>query len=1235
MCRLTSNAFCIILFCGSICNISNAQTNDNGWWHNKQRKIHYQPQGSDFVRVNGGLRFNRALYGTNTGFRIETGDLPEFAFYMPGMGGNFKLGLIAGNNSKWLIDAQNIKTIYRPGSMVYEIKDPLLGNGLLKLTILALANREGMIIQYTLTGVEQKTELIWVYGGASGKRFSRDGDIGADPESSFYLHPEYCTDNTFQIKENKFQLHYGTGKVLSEMELYEIQHIPSQGIKTGGTAQNLKSMAGVFAAGTLAHLADAAKQQLPSVLYQSSASSTPVITGKISLTNQTGYYLLQNSPLDSLPGYNELPVIFNHAESARKKIVDRVTLVTPDLYLNTLGGALGIAADAIWETPSYMHGAIAWRMRLPAWRGAYTADPLGWHDRARTHFSSYAKSQVTTPESGPVTPDTALHFARQLEKMGTAMFSSGYICRNPNGDIRPHHYDMNLVFIDQLMTHFNWTGDIAFAKQIWPVIQKHFDWEKRNFDADGDGLYDAYCCIWASDALQYSGGGVTHSSAYNYRANKLAAELAVKIGEDGSIYKKEADKILQAIQTKLWIPEKGWYAEYKDLLGLKSIHPSAALWTIYHTIDSEVPDIFQAYQSLRYIDNEIPHIPVRAIGFPDSGFVLSTTSWHPYTWSINNVALAENLHAALAYWQGGRADAAFHLWKTSILESMYLSSSPGGFQQLPFYDAVRGELYRDFADPIGMAARSLVEGVFGILPDALNNKLVIRPGYPLDWDHATLKIADIDFNFKRTGNDDRYTIISSFVKPLQLHLQVRAARDEIRSVKLNGKNISWKMTDTVMSVPRIEIEAGLLNKYIIDIEWAGDPLTTVTTKPDYSPGNMLVADTKKASLLQIYDPQQMLTQVSTTNKSLEARINLSEGNKTIFVKLKQGSFSWWQPVCFKVKPAAEIVMTGSTEKNSLRFRVLNHSMTGDATITVNRGSNAFVQQISLNKENTIDISVQQKLLRAGTNLIEIEAGRNKIKGYLQQWNIDRQEKNIYEKINLTPFFNDRVTNIFSNNYLSPRPQSPTLQLPTHGIGNWCYPLATAIIDDNGLRQRAGTNNEIVLEQGIPFSTPGPGPNQNVSFTSLWDNYPDSISIPLSGKAMHIYLLMAGSTNPMQSRFVNGELIVKYKDGTTAILSLINPETWWPIEQDYVEDGYAFTFNQPKPPRLHLKTGLVHTDFKNYTSIKGFSNRAIDGGAATILDLPLDETKELETLTVRTMANDVLIGLMSATLLRSK
>jgi hypothetical protein len=149
--------------------------------------------------------------------------------------------------------------------------------------------------------------------------------------------------------------------------------------------------------------------------------------------------------------------------------------------MNALGPALSIAADAVWEDPSFMHGAVAWRMRLNGWRGAYLADVMGWHDRARKHFNGYALSQVTTPASGPVVADTALHLGRQLERLGTSLFSSGYISRNPGGDLRAHHYDMNLVFIDQLLNHFNWTGDTAYVKQMWPLLVRHLELGKTKF----------------------------------------------------------------------------------------------------------------------------------------------------------------------------------------------------------------------------------------------------------------------------------------------------------------------------------------------------------------------------------------------------------------------------------------------------------------------------------------------------------------------------------------------------------------------------------------------------------------------------------------------------------------------------------------------------------------------------------------------------------------------------------
>ncbi|MEP6514514.1 MAG: DUF4450 domain-containing protein [Parafilimonas sp.] len=88
------------------------------------------------------------MYGGNTAFRAEAGDLPEFAMYMPGMGGNLKFGIIANGKSKWLIDAQYIKAIYQAGSMLYGIKDDLLKDGLIKLQVIANEPYSHTIIFY-------------------------------------------------------------------------------------------------------------------------------------------------------------------------------------------------------------------------------------------------------------------------------------------------------------------------------------------------------------------------------------------------------------------------------------------------------------------------------------------------------------------------------------------------------------------------------------------------------------------------------------------------------------------------------------------------------------------------------------------------------------------------------------------------------------------------------------------------------------------------------------------------------------------------------------------------------------------------------------------------------------------------------------------------------------------------------------------------------------------------------
>lgn len=1078
-----------------------------------ERSLRYTPDGQDFVIVNGKNKFNRALYGTNTGFRVETGDVPEFALYLPRMGGNLSFSI--GNKQKTIAlnDAAHIESRYRAGSRIYNITDSLVGKGSICLTALAMSQAEGIILKVETFGIPDKTVFSWKFGGVSDTRFSREGDLGVDPIDCFELKPEYCKGNIYTLNKNSFSLTFG--------------------------AKQDKKLVGTF----------------PTKATLSIDPGLPVLLGKMNLSGNATFYLAIKIPESTeTTSYSSLPSIFEKSETNRAALASRIKIETPDPYLNTLGGTLAVAADGIWSGETWLHGAVGWRMPLSGWRAAYTGDVLGWHNRARKHFDAYATSQVTdvAPTRSHPSQDTALNLARAEKSWGTQMYSNGYICRNPHENNKMHHYDMNMCYIDELLWHLNWTGDLEYATKIWPVLASSLAWEKRNYDPDNDGLYDAYCCIWASDALYYNSGAVTHSSAYNYRANKMAAEIAAKIGQDSKPYAKEAANILKALNARLWISDKGHWAEYQDFMREKKVHESAAVWTIYHAIDSEVHDAFQGYQATRYLDTEIPHIPVVGKGLKDEGYAtISTSNWLPYSWSINNVVFAEVAHTALSYWQVGRNEEGFKLLKSSILDGMYLGASPGNVGQISYYDAARGESYRDFGDPIGTTSRAVVEGLFGIIPDAMNGQLILRPGFPQSWDHAAITTPDIKFNFKRSGKTDTYIVQPHFEKPLIVKLQIKACSDSITSLTLNGKAIEWKLAEAANGYPLIEIITSDYGK--IEIIWGGKKLANQYTEI-ISRQNAQFEFRSDAQIINLMDSQNVLSKPDLRTNTINGTVVGATGHRTIFVELAQGQMKWWQP---------------------------------------------------------INIEIEQRMIKKMAKFSNVN-GKNR------------------EQVKMDQFFNDSVTNIFKNKYLSPRSPYTTLQIPTQGIGEWCHPTSTATIDDAGIRKNV-QNNVLQTKLGVPFHTPSTG--KNIAFTSHWDNFPRIINIPLSGSASHAYLLMAGTTNHMQTHFVNGRINVEYTDDTSDTLELINPENWCPIEQDYFENGLAFKLNAPRPYRLHLKTGLVSNDLEKDLKIDGVYGRKIDGGAALLLDMPLNNTKILRKISVQTVANDVIIGLMSVTLQR--
>jgi hypothetical protein len=1153
------------------------------------RPLHFHPVDGAFVVENGKESFNRPLFGANTAFRVDAGDRPEFSLYLPGRGGNLRLGFRTASGAKWLINADYITARYGNGVMSYEVRDSLLGTGEIDLVAEALNSAAGgLIVQAVLKGGPGSCQLVAAYGGANGAKGARGGDIGTEkvPMTQYFqLRAEYCAGDKFTVSKSGFAMHSEAADVL-----------------------------GVMPDGATVSLAEAQKWNSISGLIASSGTGTPaepVAVGIIPLPAGAPVYVALDrlakangdgvTPTDSgQPGTAaEMPKAFEGAREAWERVATQVVVDTPDAFINAAVPALCTAADSIWDAHSkaFMHGAVAWRVKLLGWRGAYAGDELGWHERTVGHLMNYLPTQNTNPipaaetgEPSAVPQDEAVRLANNEPEL------------HSNGDLSHSHYDMNLPGMDVLFRHLLWTGDLDFARRHWAEIERHFAWERRlfrrPFGPDKLPLYEAYCCIWASDDLQYSGGGVTHASAYNYYHNKMAARVAELIHEDKTPYETEAAQILKAMRSELWLPDRGWYAENKDLLGLQLTHPNAGVWTFYHTIDSEVATAEQAWEMSRFVDTQIPHIPMLGEGVPTGPtgnyFTVSTTSWMPYTWSTNNVVMAEAAHTALGYWQAGRADVAFRLFKGCILDSMYMGLCPGNVGMCTQFDMARNESQRDFGDGIGMTSRALIEGLFGVRPDALAGELTIEPGFPAEWDFAKIRHPDFAIAFRRDGLTENWQIEPHFPKGMALRLVLPALRDDIASVTINGKAAGWHPVEDAVGVPLVEIESPAGAAYSVSITWKGDvpaaapvekfiyretgaatvPATSFWRADPMEPiiyGSGLVgAKFSSAKVVGVDDPQKVLTWLDIDRNGVNGFIGMTSssaalGHRTVFARLKQGGMTWSAPIGIDIR-------TGDSE----------YPMTDWTRTPVVHGT--------------------------------------------------------WETLDLSAILNDKVTQIFKNAYRSPRSPYCSLAIPTQGIGSWIRndPVkslhASANIDDTGLRAAADKNGgRFLLPQGIPFLTAGVGGVNNIAFASQWDNYPREVAVPLTGKASHIYLLMAGSTNSMQSRFDNGEVLVTYADGSVSRLPLENPTTWWPIDQDYLIDDFAFRRSEPIPLRVDLKTGAVRV--LDINRFKG-QGHAVDGGAATVLDLALNPAKPLKTLTVRALANEVVIGLMSATLDRN-
>jgi hypothetical protein len=219
-------------------------------------------------------------------------------------------------------------------------------------------------------------------------------------------------------------------------------------------------------------------------------------------------------------------------------------------------------------------------------------------------------------------------------------------------------------------------------------------------------------------------------------------------------------------------------------------------------------------------------------------------------------------------------------------------------------------------------------------------------------------------------------------------------------------------------------------------------------------------------------------------------------------------------------------------------------------------------------------------------------------------------------LDISAQMNADVRQIFQQKYLSPRPNTCSLRLATDGYSTWQMVLdpknKVPEIDFANIASLRNKSGQIQTSKGVPFIAPGDA--KNIAFTSRWDNFPKQIEVPINQSGEAIWFLVCGSTNPMECGIANAEVRLNYADGSVDKLELTPPVNFWSlcpfghVDYNYERDGFCL----PKIPPETLQLG---------------SNcRAI------VLGRRLAAGKVLKSVTMETLSEQVVIGLMAATVM---
>ena len=223
-------------------------------------------------------------------------------------------------------------------------------------------------------------------------------------------------------------------------------------------------------------------------------------------------------------------------------------------------------------------------------------------------------------------------------------------------------------------------------------------------------------------------------------------------------------------------------------------------------------------------------------------------------------------------------------------------------------------------------------------------------------------------------------------------------------------------------------------------------------------------------------------------------------------------------------------------------------------------------------------------------------------------------------------FTTSVTDVLTQVAKASQPPPP----PALGVNHdyWKVHISGRVAPNNpsdaAWRRKIGLDQIGWTHDGIPFRSPRQG--KNIAVVTRAGGFPQKIEIPVHAGGKELYLMISGMTFPTQSHVVNLRVALDYSDGTKESMELVNPfdigdcwSTWCDRFHDTTANGFENLGGRFGPPG---------------SSAAGDLTRPVGVDTeAHLVKVPLRSGVDLRGFTLEAIANDVIFGLMGASILK--